>query len=42
VKGKGLPMGENKKEWHHKVPSREQVDEALVALGVKGVEWYEN
>lgn len=42
VKAKGLPMGENKKEWHHKVPSREQVDEALSALGIKGVEWYEN
>lgn len=42
IKAKGLPAGENRKEWHHKVPNRQQVDEALAALGVKGVSWYEN
>lgn len=39
IKGKGLPCAENKKEWHHKTPSREQMDEALLALGVKEVQW---
>ena len=39
VKGKGLPFAENRKEWHHKVPSEEQLQAAYAALGVKGVEW---
>ncbi len=39
VKAKGLPSGENKAEWHHKVPSKEQLQEAYEALGVKGVTW---
>ena len=39
IKGKGLPMGENKKEWHHKVPNKEQVAQALEALGVREVGW---
>ena len=39
VKAKGLPMGENKKEWHHKVPNEAEVAEGLLALGVKGVDW---
>lgn len=39
VKGKGLPFAENKPEWHHKVPTKEQLLEAYKALGVQGVEW---
>jgi transketolase len=39
VKGKGLPFAENRKEWHHKVPSEEQLQAAYAALGVEGVEW---
>ena len=39
VKGKGLPFAENRKEWHHKVPTEEQCQEACLALGVKGVDW---
>ena len=39
VKGKGLPFAENRAEWHHHVPSAEQVLEAYRALGVKGVNW---
>ncbi len=39
VKAKGLPFAENKPEWHHKVPSREQLEAAYEALGVKGVAW---
>ena len=39
VKCKGLPAGENRKEWHHKVPTAEQVQEAYRTLGVKGVDW---
>lgn len=39
VKGKGLPFAENKAEWHHKVPSYQQLQEAYKALGVRGVEW---
>jgi transketolase len=39
VKCKGLPAGENRKEWHHKVPTEAQVQEAYLALGVKGVDW---
>ena len=36
IKGKGLPFAENKAEWHHKVPSDEQLTEAYRALDVKG------
>ena len=39
IKGKGLPFAEGKKEWHHKVPTVEQLQLAYAALGVKGVEW---
>ena len=39
VKGKGLPFAENRKEWHHKVPTDEQCAEGCEALGVKGVDW---
>ena len=39
VKGKGLPFAENRKEWHHKVPTAEQLAEGYAALGVKGVDW---
>jgi len=39
VKGKGLPFAENRKEWHHKVPTAEQCVEGCEALGVKGVDW---
>ena len=39
VKGKGLPFAENRKEWHHQVPTVEQVAEGYHALGVKGVAW---
>lgn len=39
VKGKGLPFAENKAEWHHRVPSEEQLAEALAALGVEEVNW---
>jgi transketolase len=39
VKAKGLPAGENRKEWHHKVPNTQQVQESLMALGVEGVNW---
>lgn len=39
IKGKGLPFAENKKEWHHKVPTAEQLAQAYEALGVKGVDW---
>lgn len=39
VKGKGLPFAENRKEWHHKVPDAQQLEEAYAALGVKGVTW---
>ena len=39
VKGKGLPCAENRKEWHHKVPTWEQVLQGYEALGVRGVEW---
>jgi transketolase len=27
IKGKGLPIAENKVEWHHKVPTLEQYRE---------------
>ena len=39
IKGKGLPFAENKKEWHHKVPSAEQCDEVCAVLGVEKVDW---
>ena len=39
IKGKGLPFAENKAEWHHHVPTEEQLAEAYEALGVKGVDW---
>jgi transketolase len=39
VKGKGLPFAENRAEWHHHVPSAEQLATAYEALGVKGVDW---
>lgn len=39
VKGKGLPFAENRKEWHHKVPTAEQMAEGYAALGVEGVDW---
>ena len=39
VKGKGLPFAENRAEWHHKVPTQEQLLEAYQALGLKGVDW---
>lgn len=39
VKGKGLPFAENRAEWHHKVPTAEQLQEAYRALGVEGVDW---
>ncbi|MDD3411694.1 MAG: transketolase [Eubacteriales bacterium] len=42
VKGKGLPFAENKREWHHKVPTTEQLLEGYAALGVKGVSWNED
>ena len=33
VKGKGVSFMENRAEWHHKVPSREQLASALRELG---------
>lgn len=39
VKGKGLPFAENQKEWHHKVPNAQQLQEGYQALGVEGVPW---
>lgn len=39
TKSKGLPFAENKKEWHHKIPTAEQVEAGYEALGVKGVDW---
>ncbi len=39
VKAKGLPFAENQKDWHHKVPTAEQVREGYAALGVEGVSW---
>ena len=37
VKGKGLPFAENRADWHHHVPTDEQLKLAYEALGVKGV-----
>ena len=39
TKGKGLPFAENKAEWHHRVPTEEQLQEAYRCLGVEGVDW---
>ena len=39
IKGKGLPFAENKADWHHHVPTEEQLKEAYAALGVEGVDW---
>lgn len=39
VKGKGLPFAEGKREWHHGVPTAEQLEQAYAALGVEGVSW---
>ena len=39
VKAKGLPFAENRKEWHHKVPTAEQLEEAYRSLHVEGVSW---
>lgn len=39
IKGKGLPCAEGKPDWHHKVPTAEQLQEAYASLGVKGVDW---
>lgn len=33
VKGKGVSFIEDRVEWHHKVPSAEQVEKALLELG---------
>lgn len=32
IKGKGISFIENKHNWHHKVPSKEQLQEALIEL----------
>ena len=37
IKGKGLPFAENRAEWHHHVPTEEQLAEAYEALGVKAM-----
>lgn len=39
VKGKGLPFAENNIEWHHRVPSEDQLAEAYAVLNVKEVDW---
>ena len=39
VKGKGLPFAENRADWHHHVPTEEQLKEAYRNLGVEGVDW---
>jgi transketolase len=33
VKGRGVSFMENKVEWHHRVPTADQVEEALACLG---------
>lgn len=38
VKGKGLPIAENKVEWHHKVPTREEYQEMDKLLGLGSLE----
>ena len=37
TKGKGLPFAENRADWHHHVPSDEQLAQAYKALGVEEV-----
>lgn len=37
IKGKGLPFAENRADWHHHVPTDEQLKLAYEALGVEGV-----
>lgn len=32
IKGKGVSFMENRKEWHHKVPSKEQFEKAMLEL----------
>lgn len=39
IKGKGLPFAENRADWHHKVPTEEQLALAYETLRVKGVSW---
>ncbi len=39
TKAKGLPFAENRKEWHHKVPTADQLALGYEVLGVKGVDW---
>lgn len=39
TKGKGLPCAENQKDWHHRVPTADEVQQCLDALGVKEVGW---
>ncbi len=36
VKGKGVSFAENRPEWHHGVPTREQLATAAAELGVEG------
>ncbi|MBC8254749.1 MAG: transketolase, partial [Ardenticatenia bacterium] len=33
IKGKGVPFMENDNSWHKRVPTKEQLDTALEALG---------
>jgi transketolase len=35
IKGKGVSFAENKPAWHHGVPTREQLAQAAVELGVE-------
>jgi transketolase len=37
TKGKGLPFAENRADWHHHVPTDEQLKQAYESLGVEGV-----
>lgn len=39
IKGKGLPAAEGKAQWHHHVPSLEQLQEGYKLLGLEGVDW---
>jgi transketolase len=34
IKGKGLPIAENKVEWHHKVPNEREYQEMDKLLGL--------
>lgn len=38
TKGKGVSFAENKPAWHHGVPTKEQLEQAALELGVE-VEW---